>query len=316
VLTTNDSLSTLGQVNTIPNSAQPHAVAGVAGLFSTLVAWQQTPGSAGPAEIRVRYAPQNSALNPEFVASSPDLGAANAADGLVAAGDIAGDAAIAWAQGSGASEAIVAARLFQPPGRVSPSPAFRYATSSHPLISWSPSSELWGPVRYVVTVDGTDTALTFGTRVRFPTALADGLHTWRVSAFNAGGEGAASGVAKVRVDTVAPKVSLKLAGLRRVGKPLHVTLAYTDSPPPEPPSAASGIASVQLKWGDGTSFKNRRRQAHTYARAGRFTITVLVKDRAGNKTTLKRQIRIAPKPKPKPKKGKGKKPGQPGKPKK
>ena len=316
VLNTNDSLSTLGQVNTIPNSAQPHAVAGVAGLFSTLVAWQQTPGSAGPAEIRVRYAPQNSALNPEFVASSPDLGPANAADGLVAAGDIAGDAAIAWAQGTGASEAIVAARLFQPPGRVSPLSSFHYARSSHPLLSWSSSSEFWGPVRYVVTVDGTDVALTFGTRVRFPTALADGTHTWQVTVFNLGDGSATSRVARVWIDSVAPKVSLKLAGLRRVGKPLHASLSYTDSPPPVPRSAASGIASVQLKWGDGSSFKNRRRQAHTYTRAGRYTISVLVMDRAGNKTTLKRQIRIAPKPKPKPKKGKGKKPGQPGKPKK
>jgi PKD domain len=300
-LGTNDVLGPSAGVNTIANAADPHAVAAVAGLFSTLVAWQQSPGTAGPAEIRARYAQQNSALGAEFVASDPSLGPTNAADGLVAGGDVAGNAAIAWAQGTAGSEAIVAARLFKPPGAFSPSKSFRYATSANPLLSWSASSELWGAVRYVVTVDGTDIAQSTGTRVRFPTALADGPHTWQVTAFNAGNASTAAETAKVWIDTVAPKVSLKLTGIHRVGAVLHASVFYTDSPPPEPRTDASGVASAQLKWGDGTSSKISHNKAHAYARPGRYTVTVIVADRAGNKTKVTSSIRIAPKPKPKPK---------------
>jgi hypothetical protein len=308
-LGTNDAIGPPAAVNTVANGADPDAVPAVAGLFSTLVAWQQSPGTAGPAEIRVRYAQQNSAFGAEFVASDPTLGPTNATDGLVAAGDIAGNAAIVWAQGSSSSEAIVAARLFKAPGGFSPSKSFRYATSANPLLSWSASSEFWGPVHYVVTVDGTDIALSTGTRVRFPTGLADGPHTWQVTALNAGNGSTAAKAATVWVDTVAPKVSLKLTGIRRVGAVLHASVSYTDSPPPEPRQSASGVASAQVKWGDGTSSKIIHSEAHAYALPGRYTLSVIVTDRAGNKTKLTRPIRIAAKPKPKrkpakPKRGK------------
>jgi PKD domain len=299
-LGTNDELGAAAAVNAVANAADPHGAAAVAGLFSTLVAWQQSPGTAGPAEIRARYAQQNAALGAEFVASDPTLGPTNAADGLVASGDVAGDAAIAWAQGSPNSQAIVAARLFKPPGGFSPAKSFRYATSAEPLLSWSASSELWGPVRYVVTVDGAHIALSTGTRVRFPTTLADGPHSWQVVAFNGGDAGTAAKAADVWIDTVAPRVSLRLTGLRRVGAVLRASVSDTDSPPPEPPAAASGVATVRLQWGDGTSAELSRGRAHAYRRPGRYTVSVIVTDRAGNQTKVTSTVRIKPKPKPRP----------------
>ena len=104
------------QVNSLPATGPPYAVPGVAGLFSTFVAWQQTPGTSGPSEIRLRYEPRASTLGPELVVSSPRQGATDAARGLAAAGDISGDVAIAWVQGTGASTEIVADELYQPPG--------------------------------------------------------------------------------------------------------------------------------------------------------------------------------------------------------
>jgi hypothetical protein len=43
-----------------------------------------------------------------------------------------------------------------------------------------------------------------------------------------------------------------------------------------------------------------------FTRAGRYRLTVVATDRAGNKTTVVRDLKIAPKPKPKPKKKKKK----------
>ena len=132
------------RVDSLPNSDAADAVPANAGLISDLIAWQQTPGIAGPAEIRVRYASDGADLGGEQVVSDPSLGAADADQGLAAAGDVAGDAAVAWVQGSGASTSIVAAQLFQPPGGFVPSNSFRYVTTASPVLFWSASSELWG----------------------------------------------------------------------------------------------------------------------------------------------------------------------------
>jgi len=291
----------LTRVDSLPNSGLPYAVPATAGLVSTLIAWQQTPGASGPAEIRLRYAQDGSDLGPEQVVSTPSLGPTDAASGLAAAGDVHGDAAIAWVQGSGSSAAIVAAQMYQPPGSLAALSTFRYAVSAHPLLSWSAASETWGPVRYLVSVDGVQVAQTTSTQIRVPTAVLDGPHSWQVTAVNEAGLTSATRHASIWVDTVAPQVSFTLTGRRRVGTSLHINVTDTDAPAPEPPAAASGIAEVVVRWGDGSSDKISHGEFHAYQRPGRYTLTVIVKDRAGNTTTLTRQVKIAPRPKPKPK---------------
>ncbi|MGA2011673.1 MAG: hypothetical protein ABSH51_14260, partial [Solirubrobacteraceae bacterium] len=106
-LGSNDSPSAVLRVDSLPNSAAPDAVPATAGLISTLIAWQQTPGLAGYPEIRVRYAPDGSDLDPEDVVSNPALGPTDAGLGLFAAGDANGDAAVVWVQGMGAGAQVV-----------------------------------------------------------------------------------------------------------------------------------------------------------------------------------------------------------------
>jgi PKD domain len=303
-LGTAETSGALTRVDSLPNSGLPYAVPATAGLTSTLIAWQQSPGATGPAEIRLRYAQDGSDLGPEQVASTPALGPTDAASGLAAAGDTDGDAAIAWVQGSGSSAAIVAAQMYQPPGSLAALNKFRYAVSDHPLLSWSAASEAWGPVRYGVSVDGVQVARTTSTRIRVPTAVLDGPHSWQVTAVNQAGLTRATRPASIWVDTVAPRVSFVLTGRRQVGSSLQIDVTDTDSRPPEPPAAASGIAEVVVRWGDGSSNQITHRASHVYRRPGRHTVTVIVKDRAGNTTTLARQVKIAPRPKPKPKKPK------------
>src|SRR5262249_19808629 len=121
------------QINSAAGTTPPDPVPAIAGLFSDLVAWQQDPGSTGPAEIRVRYEPRASTLGPEMVVSNPANGATDAGRGLFAAGDVGGDAAIAWVQGTGTSTQIVAEQQYQPPGGPTPTTSPPYVRNPQPV---------------------------------------------------------------------------------------------------------------------------------------------------------------------------------------
>jgi hypothetical protein len=303
-LGSNESLGSTLRVDSLPNSSTADAVPGTAGLVSTLIAWQQDPGIAGPAEIRVRYAPDGSDLNPEQVVSSPTLGAADADRGLLASGDVSGDAVIAWVQGTGAGTQIVAAQLYDPPGGFVPSYGFRYSTFSDPLLTWTGAPELWGSPQYVVTLDGVQIGATTATQLTPPAPVANGRHTWQVTAVNQAGLSTAAPAATVFVDTVRPRVSLKVTGKLIVHSVLHLAVTDTDAPPPLPHADASGVSSVVAGFGDGSRYTITHGKYHAYKRPGRYTVTVTVADRAGNRTTVTRKLQIKPKPKPKPKKKK------------
>ena len=289
------------QVNGLSNAGAPQAIPAILGLFSDLVAWQQSPGTSGTGEIRVRYAPSGESLGPELVVSSPDRGPTDAASGLAAAGDIDGDAAIAWVQGAPGSTQIIAAQLYQPPGPPTPLQVPQYVRTSQPVLTWSPARERWGPVNYLVSVDGAQLGQTQGTSLK-PTVLADGPHTWLVTAVNPAGQSSVARPATVFVDTVAPSAQFSVYGTTRVGSLLHLYLTYQDSPPPSQPVAdASGVAKVTVSWGDGTVqhlLLGRHREFHAYRAPGLYVVSVLAVDRAGNATTQSINVRIVPRPRP------------------
>jgi hypothetical protein len=278
------------QVNSLTATAPPYAVPGIAGLFSTLVAWQQTPGTTGPSEIRVRYEPRASTLGPELVLSSAAGGPTNAALGLAAAGDAGGDAAVGWVQGAGASTVIAVDQLYQPPGAATVSTGLTYSLSLQPVLRWSATTVRWGPITYAVTVDGVAVGQSGGTSLRVPAALANGPHSWRVTASNPAGLTAVSKLARVFVDTVPPVVNVAVSGSRRAGSDETVRVSYHD------PAPASGVAELTIRWGDRTVTRLKpgtHRNSHAYRRAGRYKITVTVADRAGNQTTVARHVKIS-----------------------
>ncbi len=299
-LTGNGGYSSPQQINSIADSSAPYAVPAIAGLFSDFVAWQQDPGSVGPAEIRLRYEPRASSLGPEMVVSSPAAGPTDAARGLDGAGDVGGDAAAAWVQGTGAGSEIVVVQLYQPPGSVAPTKSLIYARTPEPTLSWSPAAGRWGPVHYTITVDGAQVGQTTSTSVRVRSALHDGPHSWQVTAVNPAGITGGSGVARVFVDTVAPALTVRLAGVRHAGVLLGVTMRYRDAPPAGlPPRDASGVAKLTVRWGDGTVLRLKpgvHHETHAYRRPGHYKITVIVTDRAGNSRTIVKYVRITKPP--------------------
>jgi hypothetical protein len=296
-LGTNGAIGGVGQVNSAAGSSSPDPVPATAGLFSDLIAWQQDPGTTGAAEIRIRYEPRAAILGPEQIVSSPGQGPTDAGRGLAAAGDAGGDAAIAWVQGTGASTQIVVDQLYQPPGAATPPTSTVYARTAQPALSWSPSSQRWGPITYSVSLDGVAMGQTAGTGIRVATPLRDGLHRWRVTASNPAGLSTTSSTATVFVDTVAPRLRVAVSGTRRVGKAMALRLLYRDAPLAGlPQSDASGVAGLTIRWGDGTVTRIKpgtHRVEHSYRRPGRYRVTVIATDRAGNQARVVRRVKIA-----------------------
>jgi hypothetical protein len=311
-LNTNGALTGVIQVDSVPNFSVPFATPATAGLSSTLIAWQEDPGLIGTQEIRVRYAPDGTTLGPELVVSNPAQGATDAADGLAAAGDSGGDAAVAWVQGPAGARQIVVAQMYQTPGPFAPVPSSQYVRSNQPTLRWNPVKGRWGPIRYSVSVDGFPVAQTYSSSIAIPVPLRDGPHRWAVLAANPAGLTSSMSPANVWVDTVAPTGRVSLTGKLLAGSAVHAYVRYHDRPPPQPGARASGVGTVQIRWGDGRSDKVTHGKYHTYRRPGRYRITVRITDRAGNVDTIRRLVRIRAKGSPKAKapagSGKGKHP--------
>ncbi len=276
-------------MNSLPITASPDPVPAAAGLYSTFIAWQQEPGSTAPSEIRVRYAPDGAALGPEMVASSPAQGPVDAADGIAAAGDVYGEAAVAWLQGAPGQSTVMVDQMYQAPGAFSAVKPLHYARTAQPLFSWT-TPHGWGPMRYSLAVSGVTVAQTYATSAIPAAPLPDGPHSWQVFDANPAGQQSKTKIASVFIDTVPPRVKLRLPRLAQAGSKFGATVTYSDLPPlGEPPSDASGVAKILVKWGDGKSTQVRFRThlaSHFYRRTGRYQITVTVTDKAGNVTKL------------------------------
>ena len=255
LLGNNGAIGGVMQANSAAGSSPPDPVPAIAGLFSDLIAWQQDPGTTGPAEIRIRYEPRASTLGPEQIVSSPGQGPTDTGRGLAAAGDAGGDAAIAWVQGTGASTQIVVDQLYQPPGAATPPTSIAYVRTPQPVLSWSPSSQRWGPITYSVSLDGIGVGQTAGAGIRVATPPRDGLHRWSVTASNPAGLSTASSTARVFVDTVAPRLRVAVSGARRVGKATALRLFYRDAPP-------AGLPGVRRLGGGEADHPVGRRHVH------------------------------------------------------
>ena len=166
---------------------------------------------------------------------------------------------------------------------------------------WSPAAELWGSPTYDLRIDGTQVGQTTATRMVPPTPLSDGRHSYQLSAVNAAGVATNAAAATVFVDTVAPRATWKLRGTSIVNTREQLRVNYFDPPPAGlPRSAASGVATVYVNWGDHTPRARIRRTtaSHIYTRIRTYTITLTLLDRAGNRTVIVHKVKIKAKPKP------------------
>lgn len=280
------------QIDSLPNASPPDPTSAIAGDYTGLIAWQHDPGLLGSAEIRARFY-SSSTFGPELIASDPAHGPTNAAQGLIAAGDHGGDVAIAYVQGSGASTMIEVAQLVYPPGSFGALRAPHFRTTTTPVLSWSAPRELWGATQYTVSIDGVAAGSTYATSFRPAAPVSQGPHTFVVTAVNAHQLTSSASPASFFVDSLPPVGHFTLRGAERVDGTLRLRVRYTDVQTGVPPADTSGVATVVVKWGDGTSNRIRVQTAtHRYLRAGRHLMTITIADRAGNRTVLSRRLQI------------------------
>lgn len=298
-LTMRADLAPIGvvQVDSIAASTRPtFAVTGTATPLKMMVAWQYT-GPDGATDVRGRFY-NGRELEPEQVLSRPEHGPTAADRGIWVAGGDNGDIAVVWVQDiPGQGPALVSSVIDQPPARFArKAPRVAWERTTTPTLAWSSAREAWG-LGYKVAVDGAEVITTPRTSFRLRTPVADGVHSWAVTAVDRRGQTFATTPGQFRVDTLAPTTTTRLSGALRPGATLKLTLQPSD-PPPTPakgaqPARTSGIASVIVDWGDKTRRERVRLGAqHAYARAGRYTIRVTVADKAGNKAVVRQVAKI------------------------
>ena len=280
----------------VPNTAAGFAVPATATARKMLVAWQVTPAGGAP-EVHARYR-DGGDFEAEQVISRGDLGPTAAADGLLAAGDDAGDIAVAYVQDvPGQGRAIAVATVDQPPGRFAVKRVDGFVSTDRPTLSWTTSRETWG--RYFrVLVDGVQVGITGRRSFRPPVPLAQGAHTWQVIALDHRGQQYAAKPSSVKIDSIPAFVRARLSGPRKALATLRLAVQATDTPTGTARKAAgvvtSGVGQILVSWGDHTPAQLiRHGTQHAYARPGRYTLRVLVTDRAGNRSTFRLPLKIA-----------------------
>ncbi len=239
--------------------------------------------------VRVRTI-EDGKLALERTLSRPELGAVAPSLGFDVAVDRASGAIAAWLQGGAEDRRIVAGYLDRPPGFFAGYTSQRCCQPPLARLSWQPSFNLWGPVRYVVSLDGAPVGETSETTLQLTAPLAAGAHRWQVQALDARGQSKRSRTRTVRVDARAPSLVVRYQRKRRV-----VRLSVRARDVGLPARTATGLRSVVVSWGDRT--KDARgtasvRVSHRYRRGGSYPLLITATDRAGNQRTSQRTVRV------------------------
>jgi PKD domain len=204
--------------------------------------------------------------------SNPALGAVN---DLQLAGDRVGDYAVVFTQGPAGARALSVAVYDRPPGRPSVPSSTANARSARPLLRWTAGLDLWGPQTFQVVVDGKVVGTTAAQTFVPPAPLRSGRHTYRVVAVDRVGQTTPSHTRSLRIDGLAPRVSVSVSG-RRVRVRAH-------------DRGGSGLARMTVSFGDHRSARGAD-VSHVYARGGRYRLRATAVDRAGN--VARRTVRL------------------------
>ncbi len=262
-------------VNATANTVAPAPVAALAQDGRGLVAYAPSSGNLA-AELFANGTPTG-----PFPLADAAAGPVIPGGGLAASADGFGDLAVAFLAGSAGSNAVVVDPVVAAPGVPRATGTQLWTADAHPTLTWQPSAEHWAPVTYAVSIDGHQVASTTQTSYA-PAALPDGRHSWQVVATDPYGQSATSTVRRLLIDSAPPAVAISLRGHHRHGVELTFSVTTT---------AISGIRAVTVDYGDGQS-ASLARSTHTYAKAGRYTVSATVTDRAGLHGTLREQVKI------------------------
>jgi hypothetical protein len=145
---------------------------------------------------------------------------------------------------------------------------------------------------YRPVVDGVPVGETQSTRLALPADLADGEHTWTVTATDRRGQTAVSKPGTLRVDATPPTLSFRVRGVKSAGRTLSLATKAAD------PAPGSSLLRTVISFGEGERVFARNAK-HVFAKGGKYTLRISATDKAGNSTVLRQVITIAKKKKSK-----------------
>jgi PKD domain-containing protein len=200
---------------------------------------------------------------------------------LAAGGSHRGDAIFAFLQGDGANTQIAADVVRSPPGEFVTNAASGWVKSARIPLQWEVPLAGAGTVTYAILVDDQQVAegVTGDEYTLTSSEVENGVHTIQVQATDSLGQVVDSVPSTLKVDRSPPHVRVRARG----GK-VRVTVSDQGS--------GVNVRSVKVRFGDGRSGHGRKRFSHSYARGGAYTIVVSASDNAGNKTTVRRRVRV------------------------
>ncbi|MSW84007.1 MAG: hypothetical protein F2832_04565 [Actinobacteria bacterium] len=294
----------------VPGAAVTIGAAGGAGAlpaggfaenYDGVTAWFTTPSPGLQSEVQARLLQDDPALAqaPPFGAPALLSGRAGAFDdplagislgtpdplgGLEVRTDRTGDAVVAFVQESAAGRTLMLATYDRAPGVPAGTTTTFWRPRRRPLLTWQPSTELWGAVTYTVLIDGVPAATTTGTSVAPSVALADGLHRWQVVATDIRGQATRSATRNLRIDATPPQLTVRVS--RRLAETV-LRLRALDR-------GGSKITTMRVDFGDGSPplvvEGGRATVRHVFG-PGRHRLRVSARDGAGNATVVSRTLR-------------------------
>jgi hypothetical protein len=261
----------------------------VAESSASVAAWKELNGGAGAVAVRERRA--DGVVEPAALTAA----GGGAIGRLVLGGSGLGDAIVAWTQGSGPKAQIAVAVADAPPNPFLVEAPGGWQRKPKLPIGWSEAENGIGGLRYSVSVDDE----TIGKRTTHLHALipskriGEGVHRLQIFAIDDSGQETGSRKALLRIDREKPRVRLRQHGSR-------LMVIVTDN--------ASGFkrGGVKAAFGGGRARasatasrrhggKRRNRPVvvhHTFSSPGAYRLVVVARDRAGNKVTFRRRVRV------------------------
>ena len=257
-----------------------------------VLAWIEQRGATGLVSVQERRA--------DGVDEATDLSAprGGAVGRLVLGGSGLGDAVLAWKQGSGANAQIAATIVDAPPDPFLVLLPSGWLRKPKLRIAWDHSPNAIGGVRYSVSVD--DEPVREGLRGRQALLkrgdLDNGRHRIQIYATDSVGQETGSRVGHLLVDRRPPRVTLRQRGRR-------LSVVVGDGRKGQ--ASTLRVGSVKVAFGErggaGASAapgKKKKAKAptatvgHVYSGPGRYRVTVTARDKAGNRTSFSRVVRV------------------------
>ena len=258
------------------STAAPEPVIDQAEDGAGALAWKSSVGGRGGATVQERRAD-----------GVPETAEASASSGgpvnqLALSGSGQGDAIVGFGQGGSSFAQIAAVVVDAPPSDFLVVAPLDWIRSRRTRISWQAAASAVSPVTYTVNIDeepvkegirGLDTVLGRN-------ELEDGRHTLEMIAVDSFGQETTARAERLNVDRTRPRAKLR----RKRGRRLSVRVS-------DATSRLRG-STVSISWGDRKRTRRRARATHRYRRAGRYRVTIKARDRAGNRATVRKRVRI------------------------